>query len=55
MGSVLKLGKAKKVETSALLEEWVELNQSLMERWDKVLKRPEVREKSGLCYVYSGG
>lgn len=37
MGSVLKLGKAKKVETSALLEEWVELNQSLLERWDKVL------------------
>ncbi len=37
MASVLKLGQADKSDATSLLEQWVALNQPLLERWDKVL------------------
>ena len=37
MASLLKMDKSDKTETSARLEQWVELNQPLLDRWDKVL------------------
>ncbi|KDE39181.1 NAD-specific glutamate dehydrogenase, large form [Nitrincola lacisaponensis] len=37
MASLLKLDASAKTDTATLLEQWIELNQPLLERWDKVL------------------